>query len=35
MASNITNMSHTKHMDIEYKYMNEYIQNEAVTIIFV
>ena len=35
MASNIITMSCTKYMDIRYKYMNEYVENEVVKIIFV
>ena len=35
MASNITTMSHTKHIDIRYKYVNEYVEDRVVRIIFV
>ena len=35
MASNVTAMSHIKHMDIRYKYVNEYVQHVGVKIIFV
>ena len=34
MASNITTMSCTKHVDIRYKYINEYAENGVVKIIF-
>ena len=34
MASNITNMSCTKHVDIRYKYLNEYVQDGIVKIAF-
>ena len=29
-ASNITSTSHTKHMDIGYKYENKYVENGVV-----
>ena len=35
MASNITTTCHTKHVDIWYKYVNEYVEDEIVKIIFV
>ena len=35
MASNITTMSHTKHMDIRYKYVNEYVEDVVFNIIFI
>ena len=35
MASNITTMSCIKHVDIWYKYVNEYVEDEVVKIIFV
>ena len=35
MASNITAMNHTKHVDIRYKYVNEYVEDGTVKIIFV
>ena len=35
MASNITIMSCTKHMDIRYKYVNEYVEHRVVKIIFL
>ena len=35
MASNIMTTSHTKHMDIWYKYVNEYVEDGIVKIIFV
>ena len=28
MASNITTTSHTKHVDIRYKYVNEYVEDK-------
>ena len=34
MASNITTTSHTKHVDIWYKYVNEYVEDGIVKIIF-
>ena len=34
MASNITNTCHTKHVDIWYKYVNKYVEDGAVKIIF-
>ena len=35
IASNITTTSCTKHVDIRYKYVNEYIEDGIVKIIFV
>ena len=35
MASNIMTTSHTKHVDIQYKYVNEYVEDGIVKIIFV
>ena len=35
MASNITTMSCTEHMDIRYKYVNEYMEDRTVKIVFV
>ena len=35
MASNITTTSCTKHVDIRYKYVNEYVEHEVVKIVFV
>ena len=35
MASNITTLSHTKHMDIRYKYVNEYVEDGVIRAIFV
>ena len=35
MASNITTISCTKHMDIRYKYVNECVEQGIVQIIFV
>ena len=35
VASNITTTSHTKHVDIWYKYVNEYVEDGIVKIIFV
>ena len=35
LASNITTTSHTKHMDIRYKYVNECVEYGVVKIIFV
>ena len=34
MAINITTTSHTKHMDIKYKHVNEYVEDGAVKMIF-
>ena len=34
MASNITTTSHTKHVDIWYKYVNDYVEDWIVKIIF-
>ena len=35
MTSNITTMSCTKHMDIRYKYVNTYVEDRVVNIVFV
>ena len=35
MASKITTISHTKHVEIRYKYVNEYVEDEVIKIIFV
>ena len=35
MASNITITCHTKHVDIRYKYVNEYVEDRVVKIVFV
>ena len=35
MASNNTTTCHTKHVDIWYKYVNEYVKDGVVEIIFV
>ena len=35
MASNITTPCHTKHVDIRYKYVNEYVEDRVVKISFV
>ena len=35
MASNIMTISHTKHVDIWYKYVNEYVEDGIVKIIFL
>jgi hypothetical protein len=35
MASNITTSNRTKHVDIRYKYVNEYVEDGTVKIIFV
>ena len=35
MASNITNISCSKHVDIRYKYVNEYVKDGVVKIVFV
>ena len=35
MESNITTAPHTKHMDVSYKYVNEFVENRVVKIIFV
>ena len=35
MASNVTTTCHTKHVDIWYKYVNEYVEDGIVKIIFV
>ena len=34
MASNITTTSCTKHVDIRYNYVNEYVEDEITKIIF-
>ena len=34
MASNFTTTSHTKHMDIRYKYVNEYVEDGRVKLDF-
>ena len=35
MVSNITTMSCTKHMNIRYKYVNEYVEGRVVKTVFV
>ena len=35
IASNITTLSCTKHVDIRYKYANEYVEDLLVKIVFV
>ena len=35
MASNITTTNCTKHVDIRYKYVNEFVEDEIVKIVFV
>ena len=35
IASNITTTCHTKHVDIRYKYVNEYVEDGVVKIVFV
>ena len=35
MASNIATMSHTKHIDIRYRYVNKYVEDGSVKIVFV
>ena len=35
MASNITTTCHTKHVNIWYKYLNKYVEDGPVKIIFV
>ena len=35
MASNISTTSHTKHVDIRYKYVNEYVEDGAAKITIV
>ena len=35
MAGTVTAMSHNKHMDIKYKYVNEYVENSTVKTVFV
>ena len=34
IASNIATISHTKHVDIRYKYLNEYVEDGIVEIVF-
>ena len=35
MGSNIITTCCTKHVDIRYKYVNEYVEDEAVKLVFV
>ena len=35
MADNITAMSHTNHVDIRHKYVNEYVKDGIVKIMFI
>ena len=35
MASNFTTMSHIKHVDIMYNYVNEHVGAEVIKIVFV
>ena len=35
MLSNITTTCHTKHVNIRYKYVNKYVENGVVKIVFV
>ena len=35
VASNITTTYHTKHVDIRYKYVNEYVVEGVVKIVFI
>ena len=35
MASNISTTYHTKHVDIRYKYVNEYVEDGVVQMTFV
>ncbi len=35
MAQNVTNTSQTKHVDIRYKFVNKYVEDRIVKIIFV
>ena len=35
MTSNISTTCHTKHVDIRYKYVNEYVEDRVVEIVFV
>ena len=35
MVSNITTTSYTKHVDIRYKYVNEYVEDVIVKIVFI
>ena len=35
MASNIATTCHTKHVNIRYKYVNEYVKDGVVKIVFV
>ena len=35
MVSNIITTYHTKHVDIRYKYVNEYVEDRVVKIVFI
>ena len=35
MAGSITATSHTKHVDIRYRYVNEYVADDIAKIVFV
>ena len=35
MASNMTTMSCTKHVDIRYNFVNEYVEDRVIKIVFV
>ena len=35
MASNLTNTYCTKHVDVRYKYVNEYVKERVVEVVFV
>ena len=35
MTKSITTVNHTKHMDINYKYVNQYVENGIIQIIFI
>ena len=35
MADNITAMSRIKHLGIRYKYLNEYVEDSTVEIVFI
>ena len=35
MASNITRTYHTKHVELRYKYVNEYVEDGIVKIVFI
>ena len=35
MVTKITAMNHTKHVDVRYKYVNEYVKYGIVKIVFV